>query len=348
LDEAGAIVDRARATNGEGQEVGELYGPPARTVAVQAREGSPVHPAPGESLSAALDRAYLERERSDLLSSIASAARSRLRQETARKQRLLEKMKADLEQHGDAEHWKRLGDLLLANVSTAKREGEKVTVTDYFTDDASDLVIEVDREDSLTQAAEKFFRRYTKARNAAVEIEGRIDKTLEELAELEQRSSELEHAERSGDETLLRQLAGARVKVSKPGPKRAAEPTGTRKFISSDGLEILVGKKATDNDQLTFRTAKSLDLWMHAADYPGSHVVVRNPNRREIPQNTLLEAAQLAAFYSQGKSQPKAAVHYTQKKYVNKPRGAAPGLVSLAKFKTVLVEPIVPASVQKQ
>jgi len=90
---------------------------------------------------------------------------------------------------------------------------------------------------------------------------------------------------------------------------------------------------------LTFRTAKSLDLWMHAADYPGSHVVVRNPNRKEIPQKTLLESAQIAAFYSQAKSQAKVAVHYTQKKFVNKPKGAATGLVSLASFKTILVEP---------
>ncbi|MCA1589333.1 MAG: NFACT RNA binding domain-containing protein [Acidobacteria bacterium] len=105
---------------------------------------------------------------------------------------------------------------------------------------------------------------------------------------------------------------------------------------------MLVGKKAKDNDYLTFRMAKSLDTWMHAADYPGSHVVVRNPNRREIPQKTLLEAAQLAAFYSQARRHPKAAVHYTQKKFVNKPRGAAPGLVSLASFKTILVEPKVP------
>ena len=83
---------------------------------------------------------------------------------------------------------------------------------------------------------------------------------------------------------------------------------------------------------------------MHAADYPGSHVVVRNPNRKEIPHRTLIEAAELAAFYSQGKAQVKAAVHYTQKKFVNKPKGAAPGLVSLSSFRTLLVEPKVPES----
>jgi predicted ribosome quality control (RQC) complex YloA/Tae2 family protein len=85
--------------------------------------------------------------------------------------------------------------------------------------------------------------------------------------------------------------------------------------------------------------AKSSDLWLHAADYPGSHVIVKNPGRGEIPQNTLLEAAQYAAFFSRAKEQPKVAVHYTQKKFVNKPKGASAGLVSLSSFKTILVEP---------
>ncbi len=135
--------------------------------------------------------------------------------------------------------------------------------------------------------------------------------------------------------------------MKKPQPlgrkkKIEAAFKGARRFISSDGFEILVGKKAKDNDYLTFRIAKSLDLWMHAADYPGSHVVIRVPNRKELPNRTLVEAAQLAAFYSDAREKPKAAVNYTQKKFVNKPKRAAPGLVSLASFKTILVEPKVP------
>jgi predicted ribosome quality control (RQC) complex YloA/Tae2 family protein len=84
---------------------------------------------------------------------------------------------------------------------------------------------------------------------------------------------------------------------------------------------------------------------MHAADYPGSHVVVRLAGRKEAPHTTLIEAAQLAAFYSDAREQPKAAVRYTQKKFVNKPRKGPPGLVSLASFRTVLVEPRVPDGV---
>jgi len=153
----------------------------------------------------------------------------------------------------------------------------------------------------------------------------------------------LESAIENGDEDLVTEFVGAKKPKAVQKVRGGGETSSfARSFISSDGFEILVGKKAKDNDQLSFRIAKSLDLWMHAADYPGSHVVVRNPNRKEISPKTILEAAQLAAFYSQGRNQTKAAVHYTQKKFVNKPRGAAPGLVSLASFKTILVEPKVP------
>ena len=135
-----------------------------------------------------------------------------------------------------------------------------------------------------------------------------------------------------------------------PGKKKASTQfSGARRFVSSEGIEILVGKKAADNDQLTFRVARSLDFWLHAADYPGSHVVVRNPNRQpDIPQKTLIESAQLAAFYSNAKTQPKAAVNYTQKKFVTKPKGGSPGLARLSKFKTILVEPQVPPGVTKK
>src|SRR4029453_7742070 len=114
---------------------------------------------------------------------------------------------------------------------------------------------------------------------------------------------------------------------------------GARRFVSSDGLEILVGKKAPDNDYLTFRIARSLDLWLHAADYPGSHVVIRRAGRKEVPHTTLIEAAELAAFYSDARGQSKAAVRYTEKKFVNKPKRSAPGLVSLASFRTIMAEP---------
>jgi predicted ribosome quality control (RQC) complex YloA/Tae2 family protein len=115
---------------------------------------------------------------------------------------------------------------------------------------------------------------------------------------------------------------------------------GTRRYLSSDDFEVLVGRAARDNDTLTFKIAKPNDLWLHAADYPGSHVIVRNPTRKEIPQRTLIEAAQLAAHFSQANKDPKVDVHYTQRKFLSKPKGVAPGLVRLQRFKNITVAPL--------
>lgn len=339
LDAESRIVDAMKQTRGDGQQIGDEYVPPSRSgTNVLADAGVPT--ASGKSVSEMLDEEDLSKGVEDRFASLASNARNKLKQEIAKRRRLIKKLNEDLAGHGDADRWKRFGDLLLANVANARREGDKIFVTDYFDPEASELAIDVDANESLTEAAEKFFKKYTKARNAGKEIQDRLQRIDAELADLETRSGELEDVIASGDEDLLLEFSGVAAKPQRAElRKKKVGPSGVRTFISSDGIEILVGKKAKDNDVLTFRTAKSLDTWMHAADYPGSHVVIRNPNRKEIPNRTLLEAAQLAAFYSQGKSQPKAAVNYTQKKFVNKPKGAAPGLVSLASFKTLLVVP---------
>ena len=111
------------------------------------------------------------------------------------------------------------------------------------------------------------------------------------------------------------------------------------RYLSTDGLEILVGRAARDNDNLTFKVARPNDLWLHAADYPGSHVIVRNTTRKDIPHRTLIEAAQLAAYFSQANQDPKVDVHYTQRKFISKPKGVAPGLVRMSRFKNITVAP---------
>jgi predicted ribosome quality control (RQC) complex YloA/Tae2 family protein len=338
LDHESKILAGLRQTRGTGQQVGDTYEAPARRPTEEtSRQISAID---ADGLSKRLDAEDQTRAEEVGFRSLANSANAKLRHEISKREKLLKKLDDDLAGHGDAEKWKRFGDLLLANASSARRDGETVFVIDYFDDAAPEISIAVDENDSLTEAAEKFFKRYTKARNASLEIEKRKATIEKELFRFNSLRQELDAAIEARDVDRINELAGNKKALVTRGPKKRPEIlTGTRSFISSDGFEILVGKKAKDNDFLTFRIAKSLDTWMHAADYPGSHVVIRNPNRKEIPHRTLVEAAQLAAFYSQGKSQPKAAVHYTQKKFVNKPKGSAAGLVSLASFKTVLVEP---------
>jgi predicted ribosome quality control (RQC) complex YloA/Tae2 family protein len=351
LDKNGFILDKLRETFGEGQEIGGQYSAPFRE-AEKTRNGEAEKRRRGEqesfpvgnfeTLSEALDNFYLEKETEKLFQNRAKSAENKVKQEIAKREKLVKKLSQDLSNHGDAEKWKRSGDLILANLADAVRVDGKLLVVDYFDENMPTLEIEIDENDSLTAAAEKFFRRYTKARNAKEEISKRLADLESQIADFKLQKEEIDQAIAERDDDFLIAFLGEK---SAPTPthrqkdKRTENFTGARRFVSSDEYEILVGKASKDNDFLTFRIAKSQDLWLHAADYPGSHVIVRNPNRKEIPNRTLLEAAQLAAFYSHARQQPKVAVHYTTKKFVNKPKGAALGLVSLSSFKTILVEP---------
>ena len=348
LDDRDRIIASLTASDHDGQRPGEEYSPPQRpTGGLKDNSESLIECTDGESVSEALDHYYTNLESESRLRARAGAEIKKIRSELSRRRKLTERLNTDLASHGDADRWKRFGDLILANLSTARRQGDKVLVTDFFDDTAPTIEIEADENLPLTQTAERYFKRYNKAQNAAREIDERLKTLRAEIGDLDLRLAEAEKAAAEGDAGYFEE---SEPKPGQRKPKKADKHgfNGARQFMSSDGFQILVGKRAVDNDQLTFRVAGSLDLWLHAADYPGSHVVVRNPNRKEIPLKTLLEAAQLAAFYSSGKSQPKAAVHYTQKKFVNKPKGAAPGLVRLASFKTILVEPVIPPAIDKK
>ena len=120
---------------------------------------------------------------------------------------------------------------------------------------------------------------------------------------------------------------------------------GVRVFTSSEGTLILVGKGGRHNHRLTFKLAGPEDFWLHARGFPGAHVVVRNEGRRSRPSDaTLREAAALAAWFSDGREQEYADVQWTRRKYVRRPRGAAPGTVLLKRFETIRVRPTLPPS----
>ena len=282
----------------------------------------------------------------EALAITAGPVRRKAAAELRRARKLLDNLRGDLEKHGDPDLWKKYGDLLLANIATATREGDTIQVVDYFDAAAPTIDVPGEAHKPLNEIAEEYFRKYTKARNGLRVIEERVRETEKKISNAEAQMTRIDAAIESGDEEFIRSIIPA---PKKPQPqaskKRKAEVAfkGVRWFISSDGFEILVGKKAVDNDYLTFRIARSLEMWLHAADYPGSHVIIRNPRKAEIPDRTLIEAAELAAFYSDARELDKAAVNHTLRKFVNKPRKAAPGLVSLASHRTIMVKPQITA-----
>ncbi len=345
IDNDGLIVDVARQSDIDGQKIGDVYGLSMPMIA----EDSNLRDLNERTLSSILDDERREIDSNLKFTVLANAARKTMKNEIAKRQKLLKNLAGDLANHGNADEWKRFGDLILANVSNLRRGTDTLLVTDYYDPEQRELAVPADRNHSPTEVAEIYFRKYTKARNALAAIAVRTASVEAEIERLEKRQFDLEFAIGSQDEQKLMEFVETKAPSLNLGKdeKKTREFSGARKFLSSDGFEILVGKKAKDNDHLTFRIAKALDLWLHAADYPGSHVVIRNPNRKEIPAGTILEAARLAAFYSDAREKPKAAVNYTPKKFVNKPKRSTPGLASLSSFKTILVESGFPDSVEK-
>ena len=237
-----------------------------------------------------------------------------------------------------------MGDLLLANIGNVERRGSTVQLKDFYAPGTPTIEIEVDEKTTLQAEAAKYFARYSKAKRAAAQITTRLEEIESKTGELERQQGLLASIIVERDEVRLAQLTREQnpQKKNPAGPKtrRAAEKIpGTRRYLSSDGYEVLVGRAAKDNDHLTFRIARAQDLWLHAADYPGSHVIARNPSRKDVPPRTLIEAAQLAAKFSQANNDKKVNVNYTQQKFVSRIKGAAPGLVRLASFRTITVEP---------
>lgn len=355
LNETGHIRDTLRVGRGDGQEIGQLYAPPQNATSNNQTASAPQSKPPAfvqgdfPTLSAAADAYYTQREAERQATAKLTAARQKVAHDIAQRTKLLSRLRQDLATHGDAEQHKRLGDLLLANLATAQREGDKVTLVDYFAEAAPLRTVTIEENLTLPEAATRAFKRYAKAKRAAEAIAQRLGRLETELGALHARRAELETltasdaARLSENESEAAQKNAASATSNTPTanantPKSPA-PTGTRRYLSSDGYEILVGRTSRDNDYLTWRIARPNDWWLHAADYPGSHVVIRNHTRGEIPQRTLHEAAQLAAQYSQAKNEGKADVRYTQRKFLSKPKGAAPGLVRLSSFKTLIVAP---------
>lgn len=298
------------------------------------------------TLSEAADEYYFYRREAITLRSEYEQLRLRLSREINKLESALRRIESDQTRFGEPDRLKRRGDLILANLATARFDGATVTVVDYYDPSLRELQIDIPEGATLEEAATDYFNQYRKARRAVEAIATRRQEVTRRVDPLKQLLQRLENEPtRACIESVgeaVRKLLDRPARVSKrehkPGRKKQEDRVG-RWFQSSDGYEIAVGRNDRDNDALTFRIARPYDIWLHTADYPGSHVVIRNPAREDVPQRTIAEAAALAAFNSQARREGKAAVHYAQRKFISKPPRSKPGLVRLSSFKTIMVEP---------
>jgi len=302
--------------------------------------------------NAAAQAYYDARAEEQALRQLTAEADRILRGRRVRLERLIEHLDRSRAEFGGAEALKQKGELLLANLyrlqpsyrPDPQAKSVTVSVENYCVDPPAQVELELDPTVSLQANAERFFQQYRKARRGLQTLEKKIPavrRELDRLAAQEEavRGAATADARREMVAALAanRPIRHQRVEIHKA--RRQVEEVSLRRFLSSDRFEILVGRSSRENDQLTFRVAAPNDVWMHAADYPGSHVVIRNPQKAEVPARTVRQAAQIAAYYSQARKNGKVMVHHTLRKYVHKPKHAAPGLVTLSQFKSLTVEP---------
>ncbi|HSB34874.1 MAG TPA: NFACT family protein [Nitrospirota bacterium] len=271
-----------------------------------------------------------------------TALRTELRSSLAKDLKRVERRRAaieeDLRAAQRAETYRQKGDLILANLGKLKTGMVSAKLSGY---DGVQTVIELDARLTPKENAESHFRKYKKAKAGLPLIEERMRRTDEEITDIRTRIAELEQA--GDDDLLLLRQSGTRgAPTAETGHKEFLRKppgvSGIRKVLYR-GWEILVGVNAAANDELSVKLARPDDLWLHAEGLPGSHILVRNPRKGEIPSEILLKAAGIAAMHSKGKTAAKVAVAYTYARFVRKPKGAKPGLVHLTRRRTVMVKP---------
>ncbi|MGO5048420.1 Rqc2 family fibronectin-binding protein [Dysosmobacter sp. Sow4_B12] len=287
-----------------------------------------------------LDDFYEARERmertrqrgADLIRS-ATTARDRLRRKLA----LQEK---DYAATQNRDQLRISGDLITANLYRMERGQTKLVCENYYDENCAEITIQLDPLLTPQQNAAKYYKRYTKAKTAEKYLREQMDiarrdleyleSILEEIAEAETEQDFLDIRSEMRDAGFLR-----RQGKGKKEPKRVTKP---REFRTTSGLRVLVGRNNRQNDKLTMKDADHRDLWFHTQKIHGSHVILCTGGM-EVDDDTIVEAAKIAAWYSQARTSGNIPVDYTQVKHVKKPSGARPGMVVYHTCQTVNVTP---------
>lgn len=266
---------------------------------------------------------------------------------SARIERTMRVREKELEEGKKADHYRICGELLQSNLHRAKTGMTEVTVENYY-DNCAPFTIPLRPDRSPQQNAQLYFKKYSKAKTSARVVAELVRQDKEDLSYLDSVFMALCDCETSADVDQIREEL-IRTGFSKNRRKnngRSSAPSKPRKFTSSTGFTILVGRNNVQNDQLTVKLSRKDDLWLHTKNIHSSHVLIQS-NGKEIDDRSILEAAAICAYYSKGKNAPKVEVDYCPVSHVRKPNGARPGMVVYENYYSVLVEPKLPEEQNK-
>lgn len=281
-------------------------------------------------------RTLLDNERAQTLMAIRRAVASR--------RQTMKSIERTIAESARADRYRQIGELILASLHAIVKGGRIVKLIDYFDPEMPEVEVELDEKLTPQQNAERYFKRYQKARDAASTAEARKIKIARELAALESARQEAESATavdelRDLRKTLTEQdLLRREARAEKSEDEFAGYRIG--RVWTPEGWEILYGESSQANDHLTQRIARPNDVWLHARSITGAHVIVRTGGHSgSVPREVLMQAALVAAKNSEAKHSSLVPVDHTLRKHVRKPRGSAPGFVTYRNEKTLDVAP---------
>ena len=290
------------------------------------------------SFSRLLDDFYEKREQAERVKQKGQDLVKTASNGAARLRRKIAAQEQELAESKNRDKWRVYGELITANLYRMERGMSRLTAQNYYDPDCADVDIPLDVRLSPQENAAKYFKKYTKAKTAEKYITVQLEKAQVELTYLESVLQELTLAESEQDFNDIRAELTDGGYLRAKGRKQPQRPSKPREFRSTAGLRILVGRNNRQNDRLTAKDAEKWDIWLHTQRIHGSHVILCTGGAQPDEQS-LLEAASLAAYFSQAQDGTKVPVDFTPVKYVKKPAGSPPGFVNYTNYKTILADP---------
>ena len=293
-----------------------------------------------ESFSGLLDRFYTLRDRKDAMRQKSQALRKSVSNQVQRLRRKMALQEKELTATYDRERLRQLGDILTANLHRIQKGQTKIICQDFYDENMADVEIPLSPILSPQQNAAKFYKDYTRMKNAQKELTRQLELGKEECSYLESVQEELNRAQSEAELEEIRQelYAGGYVRMDGAKKKMKQSKLPPMRFESTDGFPIYVGRNNRQNDELTFRLARKDDVWCHASKVHGSHVIISCGGRKP-PDDTVTQAAQLAAYYAETGSGQNIPVDVTAVKQVRKTPGGKPGMVIYHTYRTAIVNP---------
>lgn len=291
------------------------------------------------SMNQCLDNFYRNKAEQDLVQQRAADLIKFINNEQQKNDKKLKYLSSDLLKADSANKYRLYGELLTTNLPNVPAGVALVSVTDYYSEAGNQVEIPLDTMKSPNANAQAYFKKYSKLKKSRQHLQEQIERTTVENEYLELLLTQIENASVTDILEIREELiAGGYLKKqkSKAVPKKKTTKPQLLELKSSEGITILVGRNNTQNDYLTTKLAQANDTWLHTKDIPGSHVVIR---ANQFNEQTLNEAATIAAHFSKSRSSSNVPVDYTLIRNVKKPSGVKPGFVTYDKQNTLFVTP---------